>query len=162
MWDLNSPEKWKNESESRSVVSDSLQPHGLYSPWNSAGQNTGVEGIFLTQESNQGLLHCRQILYQLSYQGSPNSPTRDWTSIPCTGRWRLKYWTARKPVWNNMPRLCFGRRRNIFFLINHCGRKWRVFYSTMYHIHSTASEMFLILILNELSEIFPVCHYLAA
>ena len=28
-------------------------------------------GIFLTQESNQGLLHCRQILYQLSYQGSP-------------------------------------------------------------------------------------------
>ena len=40
-------------------------------------QNTGVgslsllQGIFLTQESNQGLLHCRRILYQLSYQGSP-------------------------------------------------------------------------------------------
>ena len=39
--------------------------------------NTGVsslsllQGIFLTQESNQGLLHCRQTLYQLSYQGSP-------------------------------------------------------------------------------------------
>ena len=39
--------------------------------------NTGVgslsllQGIFLTQELNQGLLHCRQILYQLSYQGSP-------------------------------------------------------------------------------------------
>ena len=30
-----------------------------------------LQGIFLTQESNQGLLHCRQILYQLSYQGSP-------------------------------------------------------------------------------------------
>ena len=30
------------ESESHSVVSDSLQPHGLYSPWNSPGQNTGV------------------------------------------------------------------------------------------------------------------------
>ena len=30
------------ESESRSVVSDSLQPHGVYSPWNSPGQNTGV------------------------------------------------------------------------------------------------------------------------
>ena len=45
----------------------------LYSPWNSPGQNTGVgslsllQGIFLTQESNQGLLHCRQILYQPSY-----------------------------------------------------------------------------------------------
>ena len=63
---------------SRSVVSDSLQPHGLYSPWNSPGQNTGVgslsllQGIFPTQESNQGLLNCRQFLYQLSYQGSPN------------------------------------------------------------------------------------------
>ena len=30
-----------------------------------------LQGIFLTQESNPGLLHCRQILYQLSHQGSP-------------------------------------------------------------------------------------------
>ena len=30
-----------------------------------------LQGIFLTQESNQGLLHCRRILYQLSYQGGP-------------------------------------------------------------------------------------------
>ena len=43
----------------------------------SPGRNTAVgchallQGIFPTQESNQGLLHCRQILYQLSYQGSP-------------------------------------------------------------------------------------------
>ena len=104
------------ESESCSVVSDSMQPHGLYSPWNSPGQDTGrvavpfsqvssqppdwtqvflieggfftswatgkpkdtgvgslslLQGIFPTPESNQGLLHCRQILYQLSYQGSP-------------------------------------------------------------------------------------------
>ena len=40
-------------------------------------KNTGMgnlsllQGIFLTQESNQGLLHCRWILYQLSYQESP-------------------------------------------------------------------------------------------
>ena len=64
---------------SRSVVSDSLQPHGLHSPWNSTGQNAGVgslsflQRIFLTQELNQGLLYCRRILYQLSYQGSPAS-----------------------------------------------------------------------------------------
>ena len=32
-----------------------------------------LQGIFPPQESNQGLLHCRWILYQLSYQGSPNS-----------------------------------------------------------------------------------------
>ena len=63
-------------SESCSVVSDSLWPHGLYSPWNSPGQNTGVgrlsllQRTFLNQESNQGLLHCRRILYQLSYEGS--------------------------------------------------------------------------------------------
>ena len=40
----------KYESESGSVVSDSLQPHGLYSPWNSLGQNTGVGSLFLLQE----------------------------------------------------------------------------------------------------------------
>ena len=62
-------------SESHSVLSDSLQPHGLYSPWNSPGQNTGVgslsllQGIFPTQESNRGLQYCKWILYQLSYQG---------------------------------------------------------------------------------------------
>ena len=60
-------------SESRSVVFDSLRPHGLYSPWHSPGQKTGVGSLsFLheivpTQGSNQDLLHCRQILYQLSY-----------------------------------------------------------------------------------------------
>ena len=32
-----------------------------------------LQQIFLTQESNLGALHCRQVLYQLSYQGSPNS-----------------------------------------------------------------------------------------
>ena len=63
--------------ESCSVVSNSLQPHGLYSPWNSPGQNTRVgslsllQGIFPTQGSNPGLPHCRQSLYQLSHMGSP-------------------------------------------------------------------------------------------
>ena len=57
-------------------MSDSFQLHGLYSSWNSPGQNTGVgslsflQQIFLTQKSNWGLLHCRRILYQLSYQFS--------------------------------------------------------------------------------------------
>ena len=58
-------------------MSNSLQAHGLYSPWNSSGQNTGVgslslfQGIFPTQGSNPGLLHCRWIFYQLNHQGSP-------------------------------------------------------------------------------------------
>ena len=48
------------ESESLSVVSDSLRPHGVYSPWSSPGQNSGVgilallQGIFPTQGSNPG------------------------------------------------------------------------------------------------------------
>ena len=108
----------EGQSESHSVVSDSLWPHGLYSSWNSPGQNTGVgscsllqgnlpnsgieprsptlqvnslpvepqgepkntgvgklsllQQIFPTQESNQGPLHCRWILYQLSYQRCPS------------------------------------------------------------------------------------------
>jgi len=70
--------KRKSESESRSVVSDSLRPHGQYSLWNSPGQNAGVDslsllqGIFPTQVSNPGLLHCRWILCHLSHRGSPS------------------------------------------------------------------------------------------
>ena len=43
-------------------------------------KNTGVgglsllQGIILTQGSNQGLLHCRRMLYQITYQGSHNTP----------------------------------------------------------------------------------------
>ena len=75
--------KW---SESRSVMSDSLWPHGPYSPWNSPGQNTGVyslsllQGIFPTQGLNPGPLHCRWILYQLSHKGSPR--ILEWVVYP--------------------------------------------------------------------------------
>ena len=73
-------------SESRSVVSNSLGPHGSYPTrflylWNFPGKNTGVgchsllQGIFLSQEVNLGLLHFRQILYHLSHQGSQLSFT---------------------------------------------------------------------------------------
>ena len=82
---LRSPQD-REVSESLSFVSDSLRPRGLYSSWNSPGQNTGVgscsllQGIFPTQRLNPGLLHCRQILYQLSHQGSPWTE-RDFTII---------------------------------------------------------------------------------
>ena len=67
-----------SETVSHSVVPDSLWPHELkptklLCPWDFPGKETGVcclfllQGIFLTQESNPGLLHCRQILYRLSY-----------------------------------------------------------------------------------------------
>ena len=64
------------------VVSDSFQPmdcspSGSSVHRDSPGKNTGVgchallQGIFPTQGSNPGLLHCRQIRYRLSHQGSP-------------------------------------------------------------------------------------------
>ena len=69
----------QSESKSHSVVSSSLQPHRLYIPWNSPGQNAGVgslsllQGILWTQGLKPGLPYCRQFLYQLSHKGSPNT-----------------------------------------------------------------------------------------
>ena len=61
----------------------------MESPWNFLGQNTGVgslslsQGIFPTQESNSGLLHCRRILYCLSQQRSPR--ILEWVAYPFSG-----------------------------------------------------------------------------
>ena len=77
-------------SESRSVMSDSLGRHGVYSPWNSPDQNTGVgslsllQGIFPTQGLNPSLLLCRWILYQLSHKGSPW--TQEWLAYSFSSR----------------------------------------------------------------------------
>ena len=72
-------------------VSDCLQAHGLQParllcPWDSPGKNTRVgchallQGIFPTQGASSGLLHCRQILYCLSHQGSPRIV--EWVAYP--------------------------------------------------------------------------------
>ena len=79
-------ERDRLESESYSVGSDSLRPHGLHSPCNSPGQNTGagslslLQGIFPTQGLNPGLPYCRLILYQLSHKGSPR--ILEWVAYP--------------------------------------------------------------------------------
>ena len=105
----------ESESESRSVVSDSLWPHGLYSPWNSPGQNTRVgtlsllQGIFPTEGSNPGLLHYRQIVYQLSHKGSPrilewvaypfssrSSWPRNWTQVSCIAGGFFTNWVIKE------------------------------------------------------------------
>ena len=72
-----------SEREIRSVVSDSATPWTVarqaLCPWNFPRKNTGVssrsilQGIYPTQGSNPGLLHCRQILYHLSHQGKPKN-----------------------------------------------------------------------------------------
>ena len=74
----------ESESVGCSVVSNSLQPHGLnptrlLCPWNSPGKNTGVgchsllQGIFPTQGSNPGLLHRSCILYSQRWRSSIQS-----------------------------------------------------------------------------------------
>ena len=117
------------QSESCSVMFNSLQPHGLYRPWmNSLDQNTGVgslsllQGIFLAQGSNPGLLHCRQILYQLSHKGSPRIPEwvtypfsrgssqpRNWTGVSCIAGQFFTNWDIREAWWHhNCPNIVLG------------------------------------------------------
>ena len=85
-----------SESESCSVVSNSLLLHGLYSSWNSPGQTTRVgslsllQGIFPAQGSNPGLLHCRRILYQLSHQESPG--ILEWVAYPFSSIFPTQEW----------------------------------------------------------------------
>ena len=85
-------------------MSSSLQPSGpkparSLCPWNSPGQYIGVgslsllQGIFPTLGSNPGLPHCRQILYQLSHQGSPR--ILEWVAYPfCRRSFRPRIQTA--------------------------------------------------------------------
>ena len=61
------------ETRSPALQVDSLPAKPAGKPKNTGvGSLSLLQQIFLTQESNRGLLHCRWILYQLSYQGSPN------------------------------------------------------------------------------------------
>ena len=75
----------KNWSPCKEREAMSLRPHGLCSPWNSPGQNTGVgslsllQGIFPTKGLNPGLPHFGWILYQLSHQASPR--ILEWVAI---------------------------------------------------------------------------------
>ena len=70
--------------------------HQAPCPWNSPSENTGVggnsllQGIFLTQESNLGLLHCRQILYPLSHHGNPDWLIWKWTHTVFLGDQKKK------------------------------------------------------------------------
>ena len=84
--------EWRISENSRTLpwLSEWVKVNLCYpmdcSLWNSPDQNTRVgslsllQGIFPTQGSNPGLLHCRQILYLLSHKGRP------WDA------WLILYW----------------------------------------------------------------------
>ena len=111
--------------ESHSVMSDSLRPRGLHSPWNSPGQNTGMgsclQGIFPTQWSNPGLPHCRWILYQLSHKWSSrilewipypffsgSSQPGNWTRVSCIMGRFFTNWAIREAL--TEPRECWNQK----------------------------------------------------
>ena len=90
-------------------------PPGSSVHGDSPGKNTGVgchallQGIFSTQRSNPGLLHCRWIFYHLSHQGSPRilewvaypfstgtSWPRNWTRVSCSAGGFFTSWTTRE------------------------------------------------------------------
>ena len=78
--------KWSVKVKAAQWCPTLCDPKDYPRPWNSLGQNAGVgslsllQGIFPTQESNQGLLHCRWILYQLCHKGSPR--ILEWVAYP--------------------------------------------------------------------------------
>ena len=82
-----SPEDLPNpgiEPRSPTLQADSLPAEPQGKPKNTGvGSLSLLQGIFPTQELNQGLLHCRQILYQLSYEGSPVVPKQ----FTCNYHW---------------------------------------------------------------------------
>ena len=74
------------------TVAYQAPPTRLLCPCEFPGKNTGVgcpfllQGIFPTQGSNLGLLHCKQMLYPLSHQGSPLL----WQPLAKCGSWEIE------------------------------------------------------------------------
>ena len=98
-------------------MSNSLRPHGLWPtrllhPRDFPGKGTGVgghfllQGIFMTQRLNPGLLHCRQTLYHLSHQGS-------WFIHRCEWGIKISHYYC---VTVNFPLLCYCEFPLSYFL----------------------------------------------
>ena len=101
----------ESESVSCSVVSSSLQPHGLkparlLCPWDSPGKNTGVgcrsllQGIFSTQGSHPGLLHCRGLFTAwATKEGLTNHAMTASTCVPNTRLIEACISACFNPIW---------------------------------------------------------------
>ena len=120
----NFPSKNTRKSESGPVMCDSLQPQGLYSPWNFPGQKTGVESHYLLQGTSQprdqtqvscivGRLfsswatrEAQEILVWGAYPfSSGSSLPRNQTRVSCiAGSWATCSITGtRKEYWSGVP-----------------------------------------------------------
>ena len=104
-----------------SVMSDSLIPHGLQPPGSSVHGISQVRVLewvaissFPTQGSNLGLLHCRQMLYHLSHQGSPvrmaiikkSTKNKCWRRCEEKGTLLHRWWECKliQPLWKTVWR----------------------------------------------------------
>ena len=114
-------QKHSNVCESRSVVSNSLWQSMEFSrPGTGVGSLSLLQWIFLTQELIQPLLHCRQILYQLSYQGSPH----DVRSLFLDGSAKILFYMH----------MCRGRKNKCGKILRTGESRWRVYECSIYII----------------------------
>ena len=137
-----------SSSESHSVVSDFLQPRGLYSPWNSPGQTTGggslslLQRIFPTLGSNLGLLHGRQILLPAEPQGktkntrvgslaypfsSGSSWPRNRTRVSCIAGGFFTNWAIREALsmeYKTLKKMSYQRVQDILIWRGKWGGRW--------------------------------------
>ena len=153
-------------NECHSVVSDSLPPHVLYSPWNSPGQNTGVDSPSPGDLPNLGIKPRSptwgRILYQLSHQGSPriqlshqgsprilkwvadpfssgSSRPRNWTRVSCIAGRFFTNWAIREAP-NILLALFLWSRKDLEILsCKASGNKCFRFYGQM--VSSTAAQL---------------------
>ena len=121
---------------------DSLPTEPQGKPKNTAvGSLSLLQQIFLTQESNRSLLHCRRILYQLDYEGCPQEKTRsNWNFLNFWGDWiRCNHFGN---VWQ------FFKKLNIYFHITQkfhsciTGEEWK---HTLYDVYTQGFRAILLI-----------------
>ena len=108
---------------------DCNQP-GSYVHGDFPGKNTGVgslsflQGIFPTQELNCGLLHCRQIPYQLGYQESPQNEIKNTLMVRHV---RNNLWVAKKDHRSDlvMEVFCFLTESVLIYFLWYCTIIWK-------------------------------------
>ena len=123
----------------------------------SPGKNTGVcchallQGIFPTQGANPGLLHCKQILYHLSHQGSPQEPYMPQITYSPFIRdikerlWICSYWVSTKLKAHIIPSKSILRTTQPF---------------TTLFLSNSFSSVFILgpALISQLPFIFPLLH----